>query len=294
MKRFCFCYLLLLSAVPAWSQAWESVTADSTTFLWGEGWGRSVEEADREALTALSSRISVAVVSACSQSEAQVRSSAGDSYRLSLSSRTETYSSVTLSGSHREVIRSGRRAHVGRWIRRSELESLFLSRKERILGYEASALEAEGECRLDEALRCHYWAYVLLKALPDPGGVRLDGGRPLLNEIPERIGALLDGIDVRVTGRKGEDLRLQVSFRGRPVEGLDFSYFDGRGWSALTGVRDGSATVRMAPGALAETLQLRIEYAYRSDASMDPELHDMMDLLRMRPMRKSYIFLPVK
>jgi hypothetical protein len=294
--RIVICYLLLslLPAVTAWSQVWETVTADSTTFLWGEGWGKSVDEADRDALKALSTRISVAVVSGYSQSEEQVRSSAGDSYRVSQKARTETYSSVPLRGSHREVLRAGKKAHVGRWIRRDALDSLFTSRRERIASYEASALEAEADGRINEALRCHYWAYVLLRTLGDPGQMRSLDGRALLNTIPENINALLDGLRVRVTARSGGSLNLLFTSGGKAVEGLDFSYFDGAGWSPLVGVKDGRATIRMAPGAVAETIQLKVEYAYMGDAMMDDELRSMIDLLNLRPLRKSYLIFRAK
>ena len=66
--------LLALLGAAAFAQDWERIVADPS-LIWGEGWGSSVEEADRQALSSLVSRITVAVVSDFRQEEQQVRSS---------------------------------------------------------------------------------------------------------------------------------------------------------------------------------------------------------------------------
>ena len=286
-KLLAVALLSLLGAV-AFAQDWEHIVADPS-LIWGEGWGSSVEEADRQALSSLVSRITVAVVSDFRQEEQQVRSSQGDSHYSMQQNRTLAYSNLTLTNSHREVMATGRKSHVGRWIRRDELEAIFADRKARVLSYEESALEAETATRLDDALRYHYWAYVLLRSLQRPSELRNESGQVLLNALPERINGLLDDLQVRVVGRQGDRVRLAFSFRGRPVHGLNFSYFDGARWSSLTSVRDGVAELAMAPGALSETIQLRVEYAYAGDSMMDGELCDTMSVLDLKPIRKSFI-----
>lgn len=278
----------LLSCLEASSQSWEGVKADGA-YLWGEGWGASVEEADRQALSSLVSRIAVAVVNDFRQVEEQVRSSGGETHYLKRSSRSSAYSNVTLSNTHRVVLREGRKSHVGRWIHRDELEVIFSDRKSRITEYEACALQAEQAGRVDDALRYHYWAYVLLRSLPRPCELRSGDGRLLVNAIPESISAILDDVDVRMISHVGDVVRLGISFRGRPVGGLDFRYFDGARWSPLTSARAGLATLDMAPGALADYLQLKLEYAYSGDSLMDAELHDTMSALALRPLRKAFI-----
>lgn len=278
----------LASCLAAYAQGWDSVKADASC-IWGEGWGPSVEEADRQALSSLVSRIAVGVVSDFRQVEEQVRSTRGDDHYLMQSHRSVAYSSVTLSNTHRVVLRSGKKSHVGRWICRDELETLFADRKARILEYESLAEDAERACRLDDALRYHYWAYVLLRSLQRPSELRSRDGRILLNTIPDCLNAILSDIGVRMTAHSGDVVKLEFTFRGRPVSGLDFSYFDGAGWSARTAVRSGQATLDMAPGALADYIQLRLEYAYCGDSLMDSELFDTMSVLRLKPLRKSFL-----
>ena len=45
------------------------------------------------------------------------------------------------------------------------------------------------------------------------------------------------------------------------------------------------------PGALAEIVQLRIEYEYRSDAAFDPELSELLSVADIRPLKKSKIII---
>lgn len=288
MRQLVLLITAILAGTVLYSQEWRAPWEDGSV-IWGEGWGASVEEADRNALSSLVSKITVAVTSDFRQVEQQVLSSRGDEHYLMQRHRSTAYSSVTLSNTRREVIRGGKKAHVVRWIRRDELEVIFADRKSRILEYEDCALEAERAGRVDDALRYHYWAYVLLRSLQRPSELRSDDGRMLLNSIPESITAILDDVNVRMTSHIGDVVRLNFTFRGRPVGGLDFSYFDGARWSSMTSVRSGQASLDMAPGALAEYIQLRVEYAYCGDSLMDGELFDTMSVLNLKPIRKSFI-----
>ena len=283
----------MLSCLTAFAQNWESVKANSA-YIWGEGWGATIEEADQQALSSLISKITIAVVSDFRQVEEQVLSSGVDEHYLMQSNRSSAYSNVTLSNTRKVVLRSGRKAHVGRWIRRDELDIIFADRKMRILEYEERALNAERTGRVDDALRYHYWAYVLLRSLQRPSEIRSEDGLMLLNSIPENISAILEDINVHMTSHVGDDVKLIFSFRGRPIRGLDFSYFDGARWSSMISVRSGLASLEMTPGALANYIQLKVEYAYSGDSLMDAELFDTMSALNLKPIRKSYLTFKTK
>ena len=288
MRRICITIIWMLSCLAVSAQDWEYVKTDNS-YIWGEGWGSSVDEADQQALSSLVSKITIAVVSDFRQVEEQVLSSNGDEHYLMQSNRSSAYSNVTLSNTHRVVLKNGRKAHVGRWIRRDELDIIFADRKSRILEYEDLASDAELAGRLDDALRYHYWAYVLLRSLQRPSELRSGDGLMLLNSIPESISSILEDVHVRMTSHNGNVVKLNFTFRGRPVGGLDFTYFDGARWSSLTSVRSGLASLDMAPGALADYIQLRVEYAYCGDSLMDGELYDTMSVLNLKPIRKSFI-----
>lgn len=279
--------LLLFPSLASPAQDWERIKADGGV-IWAEGWGSSVEEADREALAALSSRISVGITSDFRNYEEQFSTPSGTEYRSRRSSSLRVVSTATLSNTGRIVLRGGRRAHVGRWIRRSELEAISLSREQRILEYEAEAEAAERGARVGDALRYHYWAYALLRSVQQPSGLRDGEGRMLLNTIPERMNRILGDLEVSAVKDRGR-LLLSFRYRGMSVESLSFTCFTGAGWSPVTEVRDGRGEVALAPGALSEVVQLRIEYRYEADAALDAELPELLSTLESRPLRKSQI-----
>ena len=277
----------LAASIPGLSQTWDEVRCNSE-YICGEGWGRSVEDADREALVSLGSRISVAVSSSFLHTEDQRVSSSGREYVSVTNSSLSMQSFTRLSNTSMVVMRDGRRYHVARWIRRNEIDMLFSDRKSRALEYESLAEQAEWDLRLDAALRYHYWAYTMLRTLGRPSEVRDEQGRMLVVRIPERINAIFSGLDV--TARKaGNSLSLEFRYGGAAVRGLDFSLFDGQQWSSTVHVKDGRATVKLAPGALGEIVQLRIEYAYRDEARLDDELGSAFASADSVPFKKSNI-----
>ena len=128
MRKIFISLVWMLSCLAAFAQNWEGVKADSS-YIWGEGWGPTIEEADQQALSSLISKITIAVVSDFRQVEEQVLSSRGDEHYLMQSNRSSAYSNVTLSNTHRIVLKGGRKSHVGRWIHRDELDVIFADRK---------------------------------------------------------------------------------------------------------------------------------------------------------------------
>ncbi len=293
MKRIIILVALLLTACPGGrSQDWSDVTSDRRN-IWAEGWGTSVEEADRQALSALVSRITVTVSSDFRQVEQQRTGTRGSESSVELSSTLRSYSGATLSNTHRMVLKTGRRAHVVRWIREDELDAVFADRRDRAVEYEREAVKAEREGRIGDALRCHWWSYTLVRSLRRPAEAKDSQGRILMNLIPEEVNDLLEGLEVRCAGRSGQTLALRFTCRGKSVAQLDFSYFDGTAWVHGARVQKGEASVEMARGALCEHVQLRIEYAYLNEARIDAELFDIMSVLDSVRLRKSSIIFRV-
>ena len=284
---FVFIVVCLLASVPGLSQTWDEVCSNGD-YIWGEGWGRTIEEADREALASLGSHITIAVSSSFIHTEDQRISSSGKDYASVTNSYLSLQSFTRLSNTYRIVLREGRRCHVGRWVRRDALETLFSDRRARALEYESMAEQAERELRLDAALRYHYWAYATLGSLSRPSEVRDANGRMLVVTIPERMNEIFSGLTVGAK-KTGNTLTLDFSYKGFPVRGLDFTLFDGQRWSGPIHVRDGHASVKLPAGALGEIIQLRVEYAYIEEARLDDELGAVMASAEGRPFRKSNI-----
>ena len=62
--------LLVLIAIPAVAQRWEAIKG-SNSYLWGEGWGNTVAEADKQALNDLISKISMHISATVSHNETE-------------------------------------------------------------------------------------------------------------------------------------------------------------------------------------------------------------------------------
>ena len=91
MRDLLISLMCLSFSMAAYSQDWEQVKADDSC-IWGEGYGPSVDEADRQALSVLVSRIAVSVVNDYRQVEEQVSSSKGNEYYSRMSNRSSAYS----------------------------------------------------------------------------------------------------------------------------------------------------------------------------------------------------------
>ena len=288
MIRLLLPLTFLLVCVPLGAQVPGDVFTDPR-YIWGEGWGRTAEEADREALAALAGRVSIALSSTFRSVEEQRSGTHGRSHFSMQSSSLSLSSCVSLPNTGSSSWRVGRRYHAYRWALRRNVESLFSDRKARALEYEESALAAEREGRLDDALRCHYWAYTILRSVARPSDVRDSGGRILLGAIPERMNSIFGSIDVSARRGYGDALELEFRRSGKPVKSLTVSFFNGAKWVTGIRVRDGKASARYACGAPGTIVQLRIEYEHRDEAMMDSDLAQILSSSDIKPLGKSYV-----
>ena len=124
--------------VPAFSQSWDEVKRNSNVYLFGEGWGATVEEADQQALAALISKISVAVSSDFTVTEDEKSTNGVLDAQSYTNLKVQTYSSATLTNTERLVIDNNpNEAHIGRFIKNllllmySEAEELFFANLEK-------------------------------------------------------------------------------------------------------------------------------------------------------------------
>lgn len=284
--------LLLASALSpsAFAQRFLSVR-DDPDYVWGEGMGSTAEEAEAAALADLSSRICVCVRSDFRSVEQQQRGSRGMEWTSLQSNRTDTRSHVTIYGSQGELTRKGKLYYARRWIRRDTLEGMFRERERRALEYERRALDYEGSAQVGDALRYHWWAYMMLRSLMSPSEPQGADGEMLLHSIPDRIDRILGDIRFLCVSRNGDLLNAFVFFRGQEVRALNYSWFDGADWRHGGKVTGGRTSMPMAPGALAEHVPIRIDYAGRSEAMIDNELSCILSGEDTPPLRKATIII---
>ena len=291
---------LLLSLLPlcAAAQSWDQIKA-SSDYLWGEGTGTTVAEADERALTDLISKISLQVESSFEQTEEETSKGGEVDAHQIIRNKVNTYSQATLTGTERMLISNEPDAVVGRYIKRSEVARIFEGRKLKVAEFVRLAQNAQADCRIDDALRYYYWAYALTRSLPQPNELKVpdnNGAEHVaMAWLPEQMNQIFGSLSVQPTGRPDEDgnVNLRVTFGGNPVGSVDYSYFDGQGWSNLYSARDGQGVLELVPGVIPASVQLKYEYAYKGQAVIDKEIQSVLAVVPATAMRKSYIMVPL-
>lgn len=254
-------------------------------YLYGEGFGRSLREADNDALQNLISKISVSVESDFSSVEEEVVGGGDLDAKSAVKSVVSTYSQATLQNTERIIIREDPDAAVFRYVKRSEVTKIFETRKTKLLDMVASAVKAEKNGKIDDALRYYYWSYCLLQSLPSANAVAGAEGQVLVNWIPMQINDILDDVQFVRSSVKDDCIELQVLYKGKPATSLDYTYFDGMNWSNLYSARDGMGIVEMRPGASTDNIRVKCEYEYASESHIDKEIEGVVNVMRGRVFR---------
>lgn len=285
--------IMSLYAFPVFAQSWESVKA-SRDYLWGEGFGSSILEADQQALRDLISKISVHVSGDFKIEEEETTTNGKLEAQTRVSNVVNTYSQATLTNTERLIIQNEPDAHVGRWVKRSEVNRIFESRKAKVKDLVGSALRSEKAGKVDFALKDYYWALTLLKSLQHPNEVSYaseDDGKIhlLMTWIPEKMNLLFCDVSIKVNHRDGDDVELDIYYKGKPVNSLDYTYFDGRDWSNIYSAKDGHGVLELAPGNVSSTYQIKLEYEFRGEAHIDKELESVLNVVKSTPMRGAYL-----
>ena len=189
---------------------------NSPDYLCGEGRGESLREADNEALRDLISKISVSVQSDYSDVTSTLIN--GNDYNVNSAVKmvVNTYSQATLQNTERVLISDEPNAYVIRYVKRSDVEKIFESRKHKMMEMVASADKAERSAKIDDALRYYYWGYCLLQSLPNENEVITPGGKLLVNYIPEKMNAIFNELRVNKIREEGNYIDLEILYKGEP------------------------------------------------------------------------------
>ena len=290
--------MTLAFCMPAFSQAWKNAKKNPDQYLYGEGKGVTVYEADNQALQQIISQLCVHVSSNIELAKQEVRTGNDYENKRYIDQKISTYSNATLTNTDMFVISNEPKAHVARWISKSELHRIFAGRTAKVQEYMTNAVKAEEKGKLDDALRNYYWAYTLLMTLQHASEVTFRDSdfqnHVLVTWIPEKMNNIFEDIKVSVTGKQDNDLELFFTYNGEPVTSLDYTYFDGGRWSNIYSVKDGLGLLELAPGAIGENLQLKIEFAYKNQAHIDREIYSVINVVKDLSFPKAYLNLKGK
>ena len=115
---------LLMMPLAMTAQTWEQVKGNNL-YLYGEGRGSSIDEADKQALGDLISKIAVSVKKETKNKDRQQVKGDQLIEESQFESSVSTYANATLTNTERVIIQNEPDAHVGRWIKRRGVVTIF-------------------------------------------------------------------------------------------------------------------------------------------------------------------------
>ena len=292
MRKIVVTCVLLMLFLDAFPQSWESIR-NNEEYLWGDGFGASVREADKQALDNLSSQIITVVNSESYRTLHSTNKNGELDEESQFTHSVKTYSQATLTNTKMIVLQKEPEAHVVRWIKRTEINKIFESRKLKVKDMVNNAVMAEQKGKIDDALRNYYWALSLLKSLQYPNDVLytdLSGTKHVLtNWIKVQMDDIFRNLKVTFDGKKDNDVKLSISYKGKPVSSIDYTYWDGRSWSNIYSAKDGCGIVELDPETIDTSIQLKYEYEYAGESKIDKEIEVVLNELKGTPMPKASI-----
>lgn len=288
MKKSFIVILLLTLCTNAFAQSIEAIKANDE-YLSGEGWGESLKAADNAALQDLISKISVSVEAQFENIEEEISDQSTVDSHMACRSVVNTYSQATLQNTQRIVIENEPDAHVFRYVKRSEVNRIFESRRLKVFDMVASANRAVEKGKVDDALRYYYWAYCLLQSIPGSNSVIDSEGHVLTHWIPKQINNVFSGVKVYNVNEQDGVAEICVLYNGQPVTSMDYTYFDGIDWSNIYSAKDGRGWVELRPGMTTDNLKIKCEYEYSGEAHIDKEISTVVNVMKGRVFRDAYV-----
>ncbi len=292
MRKFYFVILLIIGYTKLYSQSVSEIKADKD-YLYGEGWGNTLKQADDAALQDLISKISVNVRSSFTSIEEETNKHGSLDAVSIYKSIVNSYSQATLTNTQRIVIENEPKAYVVRFVKLTEITRIFEGRKAKVFDMVESAIRAEQKRKIDDALRNYYWALCLLKSLQYSNEVKFmcpDGKERLLTTwIPERMNDIFSEITITPIKKLSNEVILSFKYKGKPINSFDYTYFDGMDWSNIYSAKDGQGVIDLRPGQIADNIRIKCEYEFAGESHIDREIENVMALTGDIVFRDAYI-----
>jgi hypothetical protein len=285
--------LLMAGETSLNAQTINEIKADRQTYIWGEGVGETLKSADQTALAEIIGQISVQVENTFTQKSVEK----GKDFSQSVNDIIKTYSSATLKNTERIVLQNEPEAKVFRYVKRSEVQKIFESRKLKIIEFARSGESAQKNLQLADALRYYYWAQTLLRSHPESNDIRMTDANGkevlLIVWLPKQLNEIFANLSFEVG--KIEDNEnylcylLNIKYKKQPVLNLDYTYWGGQDWSNIVSAKDGRGIVELPKTQMGADIRLKIEYVFEGESNIDLELRDVMQKVPQVMYKNSFI-----
>lgn len=304
MKTIFAFFTSFILSINLFAQSIDQIKTDRSNYIWGEGSGTTLNRADQEALQQIVTQISAQVESKFTILKDEVTKAGKSDFSEEARLMMSTYSNATLSNTERIVLSNEPDAKIFRYIKKSDLSKVFEQRKRKIIDFTSTAENAIQNGQVADALKYYYWALALLRSHPDGNSIEFpdskDQQKLLLSYLPARINELFASLRFTVSDIKDEQgvrtVVISANTGNRPAANLDYSFWDGKDWSAPVSVKDGVGFMEFyGDNALQRTeTQIRAEYIFEGEARIDRELEDVMKRLEPIPFRNAYFNLKLE
>ena len=239
----------------------------NSNYIWGEGNGTTMSDAEGEALRQMSVQISVSVYNSSYDEESN-----DNSVQKAV---LQSVSSAKFTNVQMRVLEEEPNAKVFCFMSRSEVKKMFEKRANHIVNMVDAGKTAESRMMIDEALRNYYWALVLAKTTPEPVEIEFNDKKgEATSLLPIKIKSVLAMINASVDEiQDGKNLILGFTYNGKPVSSLNFKYNDGQSIVGPIVARDGIGEASMASIPADGKLHLTYELRFRNE--VDPTDSDI-------------------
>ena len=298
MKSLFFLLTSIFIPIYSLAQSVDQIKTDRQTYIWGEGTGTTLSRADQDALQQIVTQISAQVESKFTILKDEVTKAGKSDFSEEARLMMSTYSNATLSNTERIVLSNEPDAKVFRYIKRADLSKVFEQRKRKIIDFTSTAENAAQNGQIADALKYYYWALALLRSHPDGSSIEFPDSKGqqklLLSYLPARINELFASLRFIVSDIKDEQglrtIVIEVNAGNRLAANFDYSFWDGKDWSAPVSVKDGVGFLEFyGDNASKRTeTQIRAEYIFEGEARIDRELEDVMKRIEPIPFRNAY------
>lgn len=239
----------------------------NSNYIWGEGNGTTMSDAEGEALRQMSVQISVSVYNSSYDEESN-----DNSVQKAV---LQSVSSAKFTNVQMRVLEEEPNAKVFCFMSRSEVKKMFEKRANHIANMVDAGKTAESRMMIDEALRNYYWALVLAKTTPEPVEIEFNDKKgEATSLLPIKIKSVLAMINASVEEiQDNKNIILGFTYNGKPVSSLNFKYNDGQSIVGPIVARDGIGEASMASIPADGKLHLTYELRFRNE--VDPTDSDI-------------------
>ncbi len=269
------CYPLLMVA-----DNWDYIES-SDDYYHGIGRGSTIEEADKSALSALISTISIMnVTSGFTQLDEETHINGSIEHRTRIENCVKTYVTGSLANCGRLLRGKEPNVEVLRYMKRSELARIYDARIEKAKNMVKTGDECLEKLMIDMALQDYYWAYSLLRSVQYPDEVKDDDGKILTTLLIHKIEEALRNIRIDIINREGERVNLSFRYDDKPVTSLRFTYNDGNRDNVDSSVKDGRGILDMASGYEdKQAFHIQIDYEQINEACGDADVESVLKVI---------------